>query len=175
MTLVYEPAAGSGPEASDAEVAAAVAAEATARDAAIAAEATAQLTRAEVETNKDLTSTTNTFPTRIETKVITWSQGSPTATEDRTLQYFTRAATITAVRGVIVGSTSITIVIKKGADRSAAGTDVVASVTVSSTTTGAALTIANAAISAGDYLWIESSALSGTPDEASVTIEYTGG
>lgn len=107
-------------------------------------------------------------------KVITWSQGSPTASENRTLQRFARAATLTGAVGTLVGSTSLTVVLKHGQDRSAAGTTIETKA-ITSTTSGDVFSLVSVAIAAGDYLWLTTTAMTGTPDEASVTIEYTGG
>lgn len=259
MTITFEPTYGSGPEASDVEVAAAVAAEAAARDAAIVTERSASRAQTNVSSiNKvvvtapatsatltlidgttvtgpaatgtlatlgnaetvtgvktfgsagavsklkiagttsgaatldapavagsivvTLPATTGTLVHAVDVaalitaqvKVKEWTQVSPTNAENQTILYFTRAATLTAIRGVIRGSTSCTVVLKHGADRSASGTTV-STQTISNTTGGAAATISDGVIAAGDYLWVTTTALVGTPDEVSVTVEYTGG
>ena len=80
--------------------------------------------------------------------------------------------TISSLNSVVRGSTpSITWTIRKNSDRSATGTEVVTGGTTTTSQTGASTTSLNSAsIAAGDYVWLEVTAKSGTVDELHVTI-----
>jgi hypothetical protein len=82
--------------------------------------------------------------------------------------------TITEMDAVLRGSASqsITWTVRKGSDRSAAGTEVVTGgTTTTSTTTGSVVTTFNSAtIAAGDYVWLRTTAKAGTVDEYHLTI-----
>lgn len=99
---------------------------------------------------------------------------TPTASDDISLFYTDEAITITKIVFVITGSTSVTTTIRHGTDRSATGTEVVTGGTVaSSTTTGNVVTSFNdATIVADSFVWLETTALSGTPTSLSCTIFY---
>lgn len=102
---------------------------------------------------------------------------SPTATEDISLFFTPEAITITEIRAVLVGSAtpSVTWTIRHGSDRSAAGNEVVTSgTTTTSTTTGSDVTSFNdATIAADSFVWLETTAQSGTVDEINISIVYT--
>jgi len=100
---------------------------------------------------------------------------SPLGTEDMGLFYTDVAITMVAPRCVIRGSTSVTISIMHNTDRSAAGNNVGSAATVvSSTTSGTALTLGgDVTIPAASWVWVESSAVSGTPDELTCWGRYT--
>jgi len=108
---------------------------------------------------------------------MTFTIETPTATEDVMIHRFQRAVTIVEVEGTIRGGTSVTINPKHAADRSAAGTALLSSATaISNTTTGQEITSFNDAdIDADEILWLETTALSGTVDELSLTITYIDG
>lgn len=101
---------------------------------------------------------------------------SPTATEDISVFFTPVALTVTKMTAVLVGasSPSVTWTIRHGTDRSAAGTEVVTSgTTTTSTTTGSVVTsFNNASISANSFIWLETTAQSGTVNSLSVTIIY---
>lgn len=101
---------------------------------------------------------------------------SPTATEDVSLFNTNVAGTIFRMVAVLVGSAtpSVTWTIRKGSDRSAAGTEVVTGGTVTtSTTTGSVVTSFNSAtLAANDFIWLETTAQSGTVNSLNVTIFY---
>jgi len=98
----------------------------------------------------------------------------PTNAEDLSLFYADEAWTITKIVAVLVGSStpSVTWTVRKGSDRSAAGTEVVTSgTTTTSTTTGSVVTSFNSAtIAAADFVWLETTAKSGTVNQLHVTI-----
>ena len=99
----------------------------------------------------------------------------PTSSEDITIAFTNRAITITEMRAVLIGSStpSVTWTIKHHAtDRNNAGNAVVtASTTTTSVTTGDDVTAFNdATIPADSYIWLETSAKSGTVTEIHITI-----
>lgn len=99
---------------------------------------------------------------------------APTASEDITFFYTPIAITVTEVRIVHVGtSPSVTLVLKHATDRSAAGTDVTTSAAFTNTTTGATATLSDATIPAGSYVWIETTAQSGTVNSMAIHLRYT--
>lgn len=122
-------------------------------------------------TNKDLTDSTNDFR---ELKSITIE--SPTSTEDLDIFFTNKAITITEMRAVLVGSDtpSVTWTIRHGTDRSASGAEVVTSgTTTTSTTTGSDVTSFNdATIVADSFVWLETTAQSGTVTTLAITIFY---
>ena len=110
---------------------------------------------------------------RTEARAI--SVDTPTAAEDITIFRAPWAMTLTALHCVITSGTSVGYTIRYGSDRSAAGTQAPSgTITCSSLTTGTATTsLSNTAVSAGDWVWLETSALSGTVNNMTVTITYT--
>ena len=103
--------------------------------------------------------------------------GDPTATEDLSLFFTDEAITITKMVAVLTGSAtpSVTWTVRHDADRSAAGTEVVTSgTTTTSITTGSVVTSFNdATVDADDFIWLETTAQSGTVTSLMVTIFYT--
>jgi hypothetical protein len=100
---------------------------------------------------------------------------SPTNSEDITIFRAPAALTLTRLDCVIVGGTSVGYTIRYAADRSATGTQAPSgTITCSSTSTGTATTsLSNTAVSAGDWVWLETSAVSGTVNNFAVTVTYT--
>ncbi|MHA2066383.1 MAG: hypothetical protein ACXABY_18585, partial [Candidatus Thorarchaeota archaeon] len=97
----------------------------------------------------------------------------PTSSEDIGLFFTSEAATIKGVEGVCVGtSPSVTVTLRRDTDRSATGTAIVSAQAVTSTTTGDSLTIANSAVPADNFVWLETTATSGTVNDFNLTIEY---
>jgi hypothetical protein len=122
-----------------------------------------------VDTNTYLTKSTNS-------KVKAISIESPTSSEDITLFFTDEAITITKLSAVNLGTTpSVTYTIRHSTDRSATGNEVVTSgSTTTSTTTGNIVTAFNdATIPANSWVWLETTAQSGTVDLTNVTIKYT--
>jgi len=101
---------------------------------------------------------------------------NPTSSEDITFWFAQKASTITKMVAVLVGSStpSVTWTIRKNSDRSATGTEVVTGgTTTTSTTTGSVVTSLNSSsITAADFIWIETTAQSGTVNSLSITIYY---
>lgn len=100
----------------------------------------------------------------------------PTSSEDISVFFTKDAITITEMRAVLVGSStpSVTWTIRHGTDRSAAGAEVVTSgTTTTSTTSGSDVVSFNdATIVADSFVWLETTAKSGTVDEIQITIYY---
>lgn len=99
----------------------------------------------------------------------------PTNAEKIALFYTTSAITISAIRSVVTGTTpSVTFSIRYGSDFSLAGTEVVTGgITTTNTTTGLSTTTFNSAsIAANNYVWITTTATSGTVNSINVTVQY---
>lgn len=101
---------------------------------------------------------------------------NPTGAEDITLFRVPLAITIVRLTSVLRGTTpSVTFTIRHNADRSATGNEVVTSgTTTTNTTSGLQTTVFNdATIPAGSWVWLETTATSGTVNEFNLTIEFT--
>jgi hypothetical protein len=101
---------------------------------------------------------------------------TPTDAEDFSLPRFNVAVTITKVVGVLTGDyTSVTINPKHSTDRSAAGNALLSAATaITSTTTGTVITsFSDATIPANSFLWLETTAKTGTAGAISLTFFYT--
>lgn len=102
---------------------------------------------------------------------------SPSNSEDITMFFTDDAITVTQINAVLRGSStpSVTWTVRHSTDRSATGNEVVTSgTTTTSTTTGSEVTSFNdATIPAGSWVWLETTAQSGTVDEINVSLEYT--
>jgi len=102
---------------------------------------------------------------------------SPADDEDITIFFTKDAITITEMRAVVIGSTpSVTWTIRHHAtDRSNAGAEVVTGgTTTTSTTAGSDVTaFDDATIPADSYVWLETTAQSGTVTEIAISIIYT--
>ena len=101
----------------------------------------------------------------------------PTSSEDISAFFTNSAITITEIRAVLVGSStpSVTWTVRHGTDRSAVGAEAVTGgATTTSTTTGDDVTSFNdATIVADSFVWLETTAKSGTVDELHITVFYT--
>jgi len=110
-----------------------------------------------------------------------WTQGrtpksativSPRVGDAITLFYAEINTTLRQVLAVVQGtSPSVTFVLKKDVNRSTAGTAVTTSTAVTNTTTGQTVPIINQPVLAGQYVWLEITAVTGTVSELSVSIE----
>ena len=103
---------------------------------------------------------------------------SPTSSEDIIIGFTFVAITITEIQAVARGtSPSVTIQIRHGTDRSAAGNTVLTSATaITNTTSGQNITSGSfndATIPADSWIWLETTAQSGTVDEVSIALPYT--
>lgn len=109
-----------------------------------------------------------------DVRYISFSVGSPTDAEDLTLWRPPHLVTIVGAWCVLTSGTDITVLLRHDADRSATGTAVFSSgQTVSSTTGGDNLAGFNdRTIDPGSWLWLETSAINGTPAELQCTIAY---
>ncbi len=101
----------------------------------------------------------------------------PTASEDLTMWFTEEAVTVRQVEAVLRGTStpSVTISVMHNTDRNAAGNNVLTSATaITSTTTGDSPAIGgDVTIPADSFVWLETSAQSGTVDELNVTIKFT--
>lgn len=100
----------------------------------------------------------------------------PTSSEDISVFFTNAALTITEIRAVVRGSSpSVTWTIRHGTDRSAAGSEAVTGgTTTTSESTGSDVTsFDDATVVADSFIWLETTAQSGTVDELHVTIVYT--
>jgi len=101
---------------------------------------------------------------------------TPGGAEDLTLFKVTSAATITEMYAIVKGtSPSVTWVIKHGTDRSGGGASVLtAGTTTTDTTTGSTVTVfSDATIAANSWVWLVTTATSGTISSLGVSINYT--
>lgn len=83
------------------------------------------------------------------------------------------ALTIDKISYEVIGGTNCVFHVQYGNDAGAAGTNVTASAMIAGLTTTDTTTFSNAAIGANNYLQLNVSSISGTPDYVSVTIYYT--
>lgn len=104
----------------------------------------------------------------------TFTLEAPTASDDITI--FRTDVDITVQEAIVVqtGNTpSTTFVLKWASDRSVAGTNLMNSTTFTNTTTGATAPLNIVAIPANSWVWIETSAASGTNVYLTIDIRYT--
>jgi hypothetical protein len=105
--------------------------------------------------------------------LVAWLS-NPQANDRRILLRAPQALTISRVDAVLSGGTSpsVSFSLRHGADVSAAGTAVTSTpMTVTSTTTGDLFTGFQAAVIPADHwLWLEVSAVSGSPAEMTVSL-----
>lgn len=122
-------------------------------------------------------STAGGFPMAPGTLVKAVAVESPTSTERISLFYTDKAITVTKLVAVLTGSAtpSVTWTLRFSTDASAAGTEVVtAGTTTTSTTTGSVVTsFSDATIPAASFVWLETTAKSGTVTLLLLTILHT--
>lgn len=99
---------------------------------------------------------------------------SPTGSEDIILFFTTESRTLTEIRSVLIGGTSVTFTINYGTDVSTAGTQTTSSsIVCNSTTTGVSTTaFSNATIPANNYVWLLTSAVSGTVNSLHISLIF---
>ena len=96
---------------------------------------------------------------------------NPTASENMCIFYTPVAMTITEIRGVITGATSVSFKVVSGTSRNAVTTEHNSSAVVcSSVTTGDVATITTAAVAAGSWVAVKTSAIAGAPSELVITL-----
>lgn len=100
---------------------------------------------------------------------------APGGAENTTFFYTENAITISAIHAVVRGTTpSVTWTIRHSAARSDVGNEVVTSGTTTTTESGEDITSFNdATIPAGSWVWLETTAATGTNDELHVTVDYS--
>lgn len=79
--------------------------------------------------------------------------------------------TLAEVLGLVSGG-SVTYSIRYASDRSAVGTQAVASAVVTSTTTGDSATIVSQPIPADEWVWVDLEAVTGTPAEFVLSVAF---
>lgn len=106
----------------------------------------------------------------IRTKSI--SIPTPPSSTDITLFRAHAAYTITAIEAVCVGSTpSVSWSLRKDADRSQTGTEVVTGGTTTTSTSGQTITVFDSAnVADGSWVWLELGSVTGTVSEFHLTI-----
>ena len=101
----------------------------------------------------------------------------PGSSEDITVFFTKNAITITQMNAVLIGSStpSVTWTIRHHTDRTNAGNEVVTGgTTTTSVTTGDTITSFNdATIPANSFVWLETTAQSGTVTELHISIRFT--
>jgi hypothetical protein len=99
---------------------------------------------------------------------------SPTNAEKIPIFFTSQAMTITKIRAVVKGSSpSVTYNIAYGTDISASGTNVTTSPSaVTNASTGVDATLNNTAVPADGWVWLITTAKSGTVDWITITIEF---
>ena len=100
---------------------------------------------------------------------------APTTSDSITLFYTPVALTISRISAVLRGSStpSVNYNLNYGTDRSSGTRVFTSGTTVTSTTTATVVTsFNNSSIPAGGFLWLTASAVSGTVDELSVSVEF---
>lgn len=104
----------------------------------------------------------------------TFTLEAPTASDDITIFRTDVAITVVEVIAVSVGTTpSTTYQLKHSTDRDAAGSNLTTSSTTTSKTTGDIATLSVAAIPANSWIWLETTAASGTNVKLTIDIRYT--
>ena len=98
----------------------------------------------------------------------------PRLNDKFTLFKTTQEITIQQLDFVLEGATNITVFVRFDPDRSLAGTSVInAGTVVSNTTTGQeVLVFDNAVIAAGNWVWVEFTAITDLPTEVNVSVVY---
>jgi len=99
---------------------------------------------------------------------------TPSPTENITFFYTPSALSITSVVMMVVGTTpSVTYSLKSASDRTSGSPTVHVSDSVANnTTSGSQATIANASIAAGSWVWLTTSATSGTVDNIHIVVGF---
>lgn len=101
---------------------------------------------------------------------------TPTATEDIMLFHTDVAITVRQLTAVLRGtSPSVTWTLRYNSDRSATGTEVITTGTITTnTSTGEDLTVfSNPNIPADSFVWLETTAIGGTVDELALTVTFS--
>jgi hypothetical protein len=121
-----------------------------------------------------ITSTGATIPVigGINTRSYTWVISSP-ATGGIPGPKIGVACTATSIHSYVTAATSATFNIEERTSIGSAGTNMLASDQVSDVTGEEATSFDNAGLAAGNWLWIDISATSGTPGNLVITLTYT--
>jgi hypothetical protein len=101
---------------------------------------------------------------------------SPSSSEDVTMFFTTQDLSVTQITAVVRGSSpSVTWTIRHSGDRSATGSElVVGGTTTTNQADGSVVdSLSESFIPAHSYVWLETTAQTGTVDELNVTLEYS--
>lgn len=110
--------------------------------------------------------------TRISaTESFTISVGNPTSSDDFLVKRMPYPGIITAINGIIAGGTNLTFQVNIG-DGDGGSTEAACTATTA-TTSNAKAVLAKQNFDAGDYLTYTSSAITGSPTQLLVTVDYT--
>lgn len=97
---------------------------------------------------------------------------TPQTNGEHTLLYTDTALTVSEIRGVRRGGTSVEFSLKTASDRSATGTTI-GSGTITSTTTGDTITVSSSSIAAGSYVWVELIDVTGVVNECHINVIFS--
>lgn len=99
---------------------------------------------------------------------------NPTATENIVMRQFHEAVTITSLRCSVIGGTSVTIDPEHGSTITTATKLLPAADAIASASTSGEIinTFNDATLAAGDFLRLKTTAISGTPTQISITVQY---
>lgn len=123
---------------------------------------------------KDLLEVSPSTITVVASKAITVE--SPTTTEDISMFFSEGSITISKITVVLTGSSpSVTWTLRHGTNRNAVGTEVITGgTTTTSTTTGDVITTFDSAeLAAASFVWLETTATSGTVNSINITVIYS--
>ena len=98
---------------------------------------------------------------------------NPAVSDDITFFHTAEELVVSQINFVLTGATSATVTVRFAASRSAVGTEVITGGTVvSSLTDQEVLVFNNDTIPAGSWVWIEVTALSGTPSSVTISVTF---
>jgi hypothetical protein len=98
--------------------------------------------------------------------------GNPQVGDSITIFYTQVPTTVSNVRALVLGvNPSVTFDLRYDADRGTAGNSMIVPETVTNSTFGEPIAVVNQPLAAGQYVWIEITAVSGTVNELNVSLE----
>ena len=97
---------------------------------------------------------------------------TPQVSEEQTVLYTKTDLTVSEIRGIVRGGTSVEIDVKTAANRDDAGTSIGSGI-ISSTSAGDTITITSASVAADSYVWVELTAVTGIVNESHINIIFS--
>ena len=97
---------------------------------------------------------------------------TPQVSEEQTVLYTKTELTVSEIRGIVRGGTSVEIDVKTAANRDDAGTSIGSGI-ISSTSAGDTITITSDTIPANYYVWVELTAVTGIVNESHINIIFS--